>query len=421
MSTATATAAAAVLCGLLGCAEGDKPLGPTLDGSADGSKPDTTGLDGGDDTAIVLPDTGDDTVTDSPFDPDASCAATSVEAKAELLPVDIIWVVDNSSSMQPAVAQINAGLNDFATTIGGKKLDYKVVMLALRSKTSPITVGGGTRYPVCIPPPLSGDTSCGNGPRFFHSVVDIKSTQPLDQFLGTLDQTTGYKLGESRGGDPWASELRATATKTIVVVTDDESRLSATDFENFPGGANPANPSLMLPPGVLHPSRKGQFAGYTFAAVYGWGSETSPSTKCTYSDGSAPPSAGPTYTTLVTKTKGPRAKICDVATAWKPFIDGVASAVVKTSKLACELALPTPTTGTLDPSKVNVRIPVDKTIPKVSGAAACGTSEAWYYDSETTPTKVILCPAACDAANAAVGVDKSGKIEILFGCKTVIK
>lgn len=71
--------------------------------------------------------------------------------------------------------------------------------------------------------------------------------------------------------------------------------------------------------------------------------------------------------------------------------------------------------------KVNVRIPVDKTIPKVADATACGTGEGWYYDDELTPTKVILCPAACDAANAAVGVDKPGKIGILFGCKTLIK
>lgn len=136
--------------------------------------------------------------SDTPLNPDASCASTSVEGKAEPLPVDIIWVVDNSSSMQPAVAAINAGLNDFAASISTKKLDYKVIMLALRSKTTPITVGGGTRYPVCIPPPLAGDSNCGNGARFFQSHVDIKSTQPLEQFLGTLGQTNGYKVG----GDP---------------------------------------------------------------------------------------------------------------------------------------------------------------------------------------------------------------------------
>ena len=54
-------------------------------------------------------------------------------------------------------------------------------------------------------------------------------------------------------------------------------------------------------------------------------------------------------------------------------------------------------------------------------ATACGTSVGWYYDNDAAPTKVMLCPAACDLANTTVGVDKPGRIDVLFGCKTVIK
>src|SRR5439155_12721567 len=114
-------------------------------------------------------------------------------------------------SMAPAVAQVRAGLNAFAQSIGAKSLDYKVIMLSLRDAATTITVSGSTRYPVCIAPPLSGDSNCGNGPRFFQSNIDIKSTQPLEQFLGTMDQTKGYAAGEARGGEPWAKELRPNA------------------------------------------------------------------------------------------------------------------------------------------------------------------------------------------------------------------
>jgi hypothetical protein len=355
---------------------------------------------------------------------DAACATAAAEAQTVTLPVDIIWMVDNSASMAPAVAQVRAGLNDFAQAIAAKSLDYKVIMLSLRDPATTITVAGGTRYPVCIPPPLAGDANCGNGPRFFQSGIDIKSTQPLEQILGTLGQTTGYTPGTDRGGEPWSQELRPSATKTIVVVTDDESRLSATDFETFAGGPNPNNASLVLPPGVLDPSRQGSFANYVFAAIYGWGSATSPSTKCAYPDGSAPPNSGPTYTTLVQKTSGPRAKICDGAPAWAPFFDAVAQAVVQRSKLACDLAIPTPTGAALDPKKVNVEIDangVSTTVPKVTDASACGTSVAWYYDDDIAPTKVVLCPAACDAANAQVGAGSTGKIQVLFGCATILK
>jgi hypothetical protein len=354
---------------------------------------------------------------------DAACASSISEAKVEVLPVDIIWMVDNSASMEPAVKELKAGLNAFASLISAKKLDFKVIMLSLRSKTSPISVAGSTRYPICIPPPLAGDDNCGNGPRFFHSHVDIKSTQPLEQFLGTLDQTEGYKVGQERGAEPWKAQLRPSATRTIVVVTDDNARLSATDFETFAGGKNPFN-SLTLPVGVLDTSRTGMFADYVFAGIYGWGSESDPSVKCKFSDGTFPASSGSTYTTLVKKTGGPRAKLCEGKAAWTPFFDAVASAVARAAKLACEVALPIPASGTLDPTAVNVEITSGTTttlVPKVVGASACGTSIGWYYDNDATPTKVMLCPAACDLANASVGVDKGGRIDVLFGCKTVIK
>src|SRR5438128_1176514 len=60
------------------------------------------------------------------------CATGVATADHKLLPVDIIWVVDNSASMKPAVDQVNAGIKDFAAAIDAKGLDYKVIMLALK-------------------------------------------------------------------------------------------------------------------------------------------------------------------------------------------------------------------------------------------------------------------------------------------------
>ncbi len=411
---------------LVACSAGTEDKGPTVklrdsgvgaDGSmADGSPTDAARLDTGGGGALeVSIETG---AFDAFIDPDAACASNTAEAVAVAQPVDIIFMVDNSSSMDVPIKQVNAGLNAFAASIAAKTLDYRVVMLSLRGKT-PV----GSLYPVCIPEPLAGDANCGNGPRFFQSSIDIRSTQPLEQFLGSMDQTIGYREGESRGGQPWKHFLRPNATKTIVIVTDHDSRLTATQFETFAGGKNPAPfaaADLVLPPGILHTSRMGLFAGYTFAGIYGWASETDSAAICKYSNGTSPPAAGQVYTNLVKKTGGPRAKICDGAAAWTPFFDAVATAVVKASKLACDLALPVPATGTLDASAVNVRIS-SNVIPKVANAAACGAEVAWYYDDDLNPTKVLLCPAACDAANASVGVDKPGKIDVLFGCKTIIK
>ncbi len=360
-----------------------------------------------------------------PWDPDSACATTVAEAPTYQLPVDIIWAVDNSASMKPAIDQLTLGLNDFANLVASSTIDFRVIMLALRSKTNPVTLPTGTRYAVCIPPPLAGDDNCGNGQRFFQSSIDIKSTQPLEQFLGTLDQTKGYAEGEDRGGEPWAQWLRAEATKSIVVVTDDNSRLSASYFETFPGGTNPNNSTYELPPGVLHPSRSGVFDGYRFHGLYGWGDDLNPGAKCTYPGGTEPPSSGPTYTELVQKTGGVRAKICDGASAWTPFFEAVAQAVIATSKIDCEFEIPPPEQGPINPGAVNVRIVGegdDETrVYKVDGEQDCDADGGWYYDDEMDPKRVILCPASCDLAQSLVGVGKTGRIEVAYGCPTEVK
>ncbi len=346
-----------------------------------------------------------------------TCAATALEAERVRLPVDIIWIVDNSASMQPAVAEVQAGLNAFANLIGSKGIDYKVVMLSKRGSAPT-----GNTYPICIPPPLGG-ADCGNGPNFLHASMNVKSTQPLEQFLGTLDQTAGYTQGEDRGSEPWAQVLRANATKTIVVVTDDNSRFSATSFETFPGGQNPNN-STTLPPGILHTSRGDQFKGYVFNAIYGWGSPTVPSIKCTFPNNTQPASAGETYTDLVTKTGGVRAKICDGAAAWGPFFDAVAQAVESTARVACELDIPRPDGGVLDPNAVNVRVSDGSSpavvVPRVADEPTCAGGTGWYYDDPKNPTKVLLCPAACEAAQAK-DAGAPPKIEVLFGCESVVR
>lgn len=344
-----------------------------------------------------------------------TCVGVTEEAVLEHLPVDIIWMVDNSSSMEPAVAEVKAGLNDFAALISASNLDYKVILLSKR---------GTSDLSVCIPQPLAGDDACGNGPRFFHSSIDVLSTQPLEQFLGTLGQTAGYTQGEQRGGEPWAQELRPEATKTIVVVTDDNARLSATQFKTFAGGQNPFN-SLTLPPGILDPSWNGLFDGFLFSAIYGWGDAQDPTVICEYPDMTSPPSSGATYTTLVSQTGGVRAQICDGAGAWTTFFDAVAQAVVTSSQVSCVLEIPPPPGGeTLDFGKVNVRLvsgAMETLLPNVGMQGNCAAGEGWYYDDPAAPTHVVLCPASCDHAQQLVGPNQSGKVEVLFGCTTIVK
>jgi hypothetical protein len=40
-------------------------------------------------------------------------------------------------------------------------------------------------------------------------------------------------------------------------------------------------------------------------------------------------------------------------------------------------------------------------------------ANSWYYNDNANPTKIVFCPATCDAA----GKDTGGKIDIAVGCK----
>ncbi len=411
------------------------------------------------DTGVGLPDAGFDAGIDmgvdagpvdagprdaGTLDPDAACAMATVTAEVERQPVDILWMVDNSVSMQPAIDQVTAGLNAFADLIDARDLDYRVIMLSLRGEGAGTHLGSA-RYRVCIPEPLAGPSCADRDPRFFQVEIDVRSTQPLEQLLGSLGQTSGYLASDDRGSAPWLDLLRPEATKTIVVVTDDNARMvvrSGGGFVAGPGagasgdpvatadwfettsdtsdGSNPFS-SRTLPEGILHPRWSGLFDGYIFSALYGWGSETDPDVSCTYPGGGSPPSSGPTYTELVRRTGGVRARICDGPAAWAPFFDAVASAVERSSGIDCAVPIPPPPDGMFfERDRINVFVTegdASTRVGKVAGAAVCDDRGGWHYDDEAAPTRVILCPATCDAVQPTAGVTRG--VAVQFGCQTI--
>ena len=92
---------------------------------------------------------------------------------------------------------------------------------------------------------------------------------------------------------------------------------------------------------------------------------------------------------------------------------------IRGKALSCEYPIPTPSSGTIDVNRVNVSFTSGagdaQWLVHVDGASSCGTaSDGWYYDDPTSPTLVILCPAACDAIKS----DAKGRVDVIFGCKT---
>jgi hypothetical protein len=96
---------------------------------------------------------------------------------------------------------------------------------------------------------------------------------------------------------------------------------------------------------------------------------------------------------------------------------------IRTSGIACDFPLPTPTGGAdLDPTRVNIDFTNQGTttnLYQVANAAACGSDGGWYYDVPPpgTPTKIFACPTSCDIFQKTVG----GSVSVVLGCVTRVK
>ena len=100
-----------------------------------------------------------------------------------------------------------------------------------------------------------------------------------------------------------------------------------------------------------------------------------------------------------------------VAQLKQEFIDTVNK--IRTKVLSCEFKLDK-SGGTIDPNKVNV---VYTSGQGQSSVVPENGNDGWTYDDNGNPTKVILHGASCDIVKS----DPGGKIDIVLGCKTIIR
>ena len=361
-----ASAALFAACGGNGSPSGfTEGQNPGDDGGAGG------GGGGGDDSGSLFGDGGggDDAST--------TCAATTTTAqKAQ---VDLIFVIDDSGSMTQEMVQIKTNVNTFAQKIGKSGLDYRVIFIVRRGTS------GNT---ICVPPPLALANCADNPPTFYHVPQDVQSTDSLALALSTYDSA-------------WKNYVRMDAYKVFVEVTDDQAgSVKAADFD----------PQLLAkaPAGMFGTAAKRK---YIFDSIVGWQTGTALITgpKC-----ASAVNNGSEYQKLSQLTGGIVDSVCN--TDYSGVLDNLAKGLV--TRLGCEFSLPTPDGGTVDPTKVVVQYtPASgppKTLNQVTDASKCGSvADAWYYDNNASPTKILLCPTTC----TTIGTDTAGSIKVLLGCK----
>jgi hypothetical protein len=292
------------------------------------------------------------------------------EAETKKQPADIIWALDNSGSMTSEAQAVQDNMNVFAQQIIASGIDVRVVILsAPQTIILGIPIGNG----VCVGAPL-GSGQCPNdslAPRYLHLPVAVGSWDALNLLTSRYAE---YK-----------SMLRPEASKTFVVVTDDNAT------------APPNNSAAAFTSAVtaLDPV---MFAKWTLSGVYC----SSACLNCS--------AVGSVYEDLRKQTGGVSGDMC--TTDFAPVFKALAQAVITGSKLACEWTIPPPPAGqTFDPDGAAAR-----DLFNVPSPTDCGTAGGWYYDDNAKPTKVLACPSTCSEIQA----DQKAKISVAFGCKTKV-
>ncbi len=326
------------------------------------------------DGGIVL----DGTLSDTGLDPDAACGAVKEEATAT--PANLFIMLDKSSSMAGTKWNgAKAGLATFLKDPQSAGLRVAINFFPRPPDSTPSCDQAAYKTP---------KVAFGELPTNADAILKAVDAETPDGFntpiypalggaiLGALDQVKG-KAGE-RGA--------------VLLVTDGEPQGPAPTC----GGLNPEDPKVL-------------------ADLAATGVKFSPSI-LTFVVGL--PGVNPTTVNTIAAAGGTDKAILvtDPTAVEKQFADALAA--VRGKALPCEYALPTKVAkGEISFGLVNV------VWTRASGATVtlfqtkdCSTG-GWYYDNPDKPTKIILCPSTC----AEIKADLKAKIQILLGCKTLLK
>jgi hypothetical protein len=305
------------------------------------------------------------------------CVSQSSEVKS--VGVDLIFVIDTSYSM------------DF-------NLKWEAVASSLKS--------------FIADPRFHG---IGVGLQYFplRSTCDVANYAQLDVPIGTLPMhaaaiATSIDAQRMAGGTPTVPAMQGVLDAATQRAMADPDRkvviVLATD-------GNPDN-SCPPPPGGL-PNTVGSVAQLVSGAatstprvltyVVGVGAHLNALDQIAQAGGGAPSAF------LVDTTQ-------NVAGAFAQALDSI-----RKTALACEFTIPPPAPGlNIEYSRVNVTFTTDqpRSLVNVGDAAGCqkAPTTGWFYDVPASPSRIVLCDELC---NQVRGAD-SGKIDIIFGCATVI-
>ena len=346
----------------------------------------------------------DSTPGDDAGDLTLECARVTAEAEMGRAPVDVIIAVDTSSSMHNEAALVRDNIQRLVDSLTAVDVDAQVFLLG-RDVHVP-----ETGWSVEVVPTLTGESA----DRFRHVDVRISSTDALQ------------KIVDQRVASLYRRDLRDEAVTHVMVVTDEESSLTGAEFERRfreQFGRTAHFHAVASPP--VEPATCEDFAdGFTQAqldALRGDGFDYF--VRCAPAcDGVHGPAGwqGRVYWELADMTGGTTFSICNER--WDQLFEALTSQAEISSRLPCSYVLPEVPEGyVIDPTRIAITLTDgdDRSVfgagPDASTCAANspGLADQWHFDRASNPSRIDLCPAACELIQRAGG---GSQVDVVIGC-----
>ena len=329
----------------------------------------TTAVDGSSSSDGPDPDSGSSeggSTTEEACVPDEALAGTIPR------PADVLVLFDNSDSMMEEAPLVAMQLNDFVAAIDAS-LEPQVALL------SEYPAGGPAG--LCIEPPLGGGgcpTDDDNPPAYTH--VDV-----------TLSGTTA--LAELIAQEPsWNPITRENSVAHIVVISDDDTNNQVDEFD--------PDISPLVDEYVVHVSVPGEDPD---DACMGGG------VCCMIAQEDAPD-----YREHGEVSGGVVHDMCEQD--FDVFFGDVADVILARSPDKCRWVFPDGAAT----DQLNLLLEIDGgaglLFPYSPSLEECiPGSPGWYYDDPAAPTRIELCPTACDSLGPAMSVVAT----LQTGCPTL--
>lgn len=338
----------------------------------------------------------------APFTPEQACQALAFQASLSLRPVDIIMIIDNSSSMSEEIQAIQNNINlNFAQILNESGIDYRVIVVSKHGSVD-------NRF-VCISAPLSG-TDCDPvppepvfGARFFHYDVRVNSTDSLAALISS------YDTPDSLNPVGWGSWVRPEALKTFIEVSDDTSVIGADDFEAALFAKQPA--------GMFGDTNERNYIFHSIIGIvanatsdYVW-LPTDPAKAITCATARNP---GVVYQQLSIRSGGLRFPVCATA-SYDVVFQAAARVAIQSARVSCDFTPPPPPSGSRYDEAYVVYAPGDGSPPEYFFAVEPpATCSATGFLRDVGGDRITLCAEAC----AKVRGDAAAELTVLYSCAT---